>query len=179
VKCPNIAYHLVGAKKVQQVLVNKGVVEKYLSENDSALIRKTFTNIYSLENTSEGKETVRKGLENPEKYVLKPQREGGGNNFYGEDVGKKLKELPGEQLSAYILMERICPPPYKNALVRKAAVVEAEVVCELGIYGIFLSKGDNVIINKSGGHLLRTKTADTNEGGVAAGFAVIDSPVLY
>jgi glutathione synthase len=32
--------------------------------------------------------------------------------------------------------------------------------------------------NEAVGHLLRTKTADSNEGGVAAGFAVLDSPML-
>ena len=30
--------------------------------------------------------------ERPEEFVLKPQREGGGHNFYGQDVATKLKE---------------------------------------------------------------------------------------
>ena len=41
------------------------------------------------------------------------------------------------------------------------------------------SKGDEVVLNKAGGHLLRTKGSTVNEGGVAAGFAVIDSPLLF
>jgi glutathione synthase len=40
------------------------------------------------------------------------------------------------------------------------------------------SKGDVEFINEDGGHLLRTKTASSDEGGVAAGFAVLDSPYL-
>ncbi len=40
------------------------------------------------------------------------------------------------------------------------------------------SKGDEEFINEDGGHLLRTKTASSDEGGVAAGFAVLDSPYL-
>lgn len=46
-------------------------------------------------------------------------------------------------------------------------------------YSFFLSSdGDKEILNEEGGHLLRTKATTTREGGVAAGFAVIDSPLL-
>jgi glutathione synthase len=30
VKCPNVAYHLAGAKKVQQVLAQPNILEKYI-----------------------------------------------------------------------------------------------------------------------------------------------------
>ena len=33
-----------------------------------------------------GSVSVSRALEHPEKFVLKPQREGGGNNIYGEDI---------------------------------------------------------------------------------------------
>jgi hypothetical protein len=35
-----------------------------------------------------------------------------------------------------------------------------------------------VTLNEEVGHLVRTKTSSSNEGGVAAGFAVLDSPLL-
>jgi hypothetical protein len=35
-----------------------------------------------------------------------------------------------------------------------------------------------VRLNEEVGHLVRTKTSSSNEGGVAAGFAVLDSPLL-
>ena len=38
--------------------------------------------------------------------------------------------------------------------------------------------GEEVVMNECGGHLLRTKAATSDEGGVAAGFAVLDSPLL-
>jgi glutathione synthase len=38
--------------------------------------------------------------------------------------------------------------------------------------------GDTVTRNAHGGHLLRTKAATSDEGGVAAGFAVLDSVSL-
>lgn len=35
-----------------------------------------------------------------------------------------------------------------------------------------------VLLNAEAGHLVRTKSSSSNEGGVAAGFAVLDSPYL-
>ena len=51
---------------------------------------------------------LQQAQEQPDLFVLKPQREGGGNNLYGEDAVQKLKTRKG--LSAYILMQRIRPP---------------------------------------------------------------------
>lgn len=34
------------------------------------------------------------------------------------------------------------------------------------------------MLNQEAGYLLRTKSSDSDEGGVAAGFAVLDSPIL-
>lgn len=50
-----------------------------------------FTGLYSLDFNEEGEEAVKMALANPEKYVLKPQREGGGNNVYGTDIPNALK----------------------------------------------------------------------------------------
>ena len=44
----------------------------------------------------------------PDDYVLKPQREGGGNNLYGDQLQQRLRDPKG--LAAYILMQRIRPP---------------------------------------------------------------------
>jgi glutathione synthase len=38
--------------------------------------------------------------------------------------------------------------------------------------------GNKEVLNKEAGYLLRTKVADSNEGGVAAGYAVLDSLYL-
>ena len=50
----------------------------------------------------------------------------------------KLKSMSDKEISAHILMERIVPPPYRNVLVREAELIETDVVCELGIYGIWV-----------------------------------------
>jgi len=52
-------------------------------------------------------------------------------------------------------------------------------VSELGVYGYLLADGKgNVLQNVAGGHILRTKAEDVNEGGVAVGASVIDTPLL-
>jgi len=48
--CPNIAYHLAGTKKVQQVLAQPGVIEKFIAEEAAVeRIRKTFADQFSLD----------------------------------------------------------------------------------------------------------------------------------
>jgi hypothetical protein len=51
----------------------------------------------------------------PEDYVLKPQREGGGNNLYGEELRARLAE-GGDGLAAFVLMQRIKPPVNRCAV---------------------------------------------------------------
>ena len=117
-----------------------------------------------------------RAIANPDAFVLKPQREGGGNNLYGAELAAAL--AAGAGLSAYILMQRILPPPATAILLRNGEASEGEALSELGIYGTFVRVGARVLANAEAGHLVRTKTAASNEGGVAAGYAVLDSPYL-
>ena len=60
-------------------------------------------------------------------------------------------------------------------------MIQVDCLSELGVFGVFLTSGDEKrapLINKYGGYLLRVKPAAANEGGVAAGFAVLSSPRL-
>jgi len=48
--CPNIAYHLAGTKKVQQVLAQPGVVERFIDDADAVQrIRMTYADQFSLD----------------------------------------------------------------------------------------------------------------------------------
>jgi len=48
--CPNIAYHLAGTKKVQQVLAQPGVVERFIDDADAIQrIRMTYADQFSLD----------------------------------------------------------------------------------------------------------------------------------
>ena len=83
-----------------------------------------------------------------------------------------------EQRSAYILMQRIFPREKPAVLVRGGAPRAGPAVSELGVYSTYLrSAAGRVLLNKACGHLVRTKLSGTDEGGVAAGFAVLSSPL--
>eukprot|EP01024_Parvocaulis_polyphysoides_P041719 TRINITY_DN38292_c0_g1_i1.p1 TRINITY_DN38292_c0_g1~~TRINITY_DN38292_c0_g1_i1.p1 ORF type:complete len:387 (-),score=71.04 TRINITY_DN38292_c0_g1_i1:30-1058(-) len=180
-KCPSVAYQLVGAKKIQQDLAQPGVVERFLKNgSQAAQIRELFAGLWSLDNLQDTttKEIIQKAIDTPSDFVLKPQREGGGNNLYDEELRSRLQG-GGNGLAAFILMQRIKPPKNSAILVRRGEWMETDALSELGIYGTFVRKGeDDILLNSTAGHLIRTKASTSNEGGVAAGFAVLDSPML-
>ena len=64
-------------------------------------------------------------------------------------------------------------------LIRQGETTHCQAQCELGIYGIYVGYvGQEPIKNTYSGYLLRVKSDGTDEGGVAAGFAVLSSPSL-
>lgn len=179
IKCPSIQYHLVGTKKVQQVLCEEGVLEKYIENTDSVrLIRAMFANIYPLDKSEAGEKAYRLAMTEPTRFVLKPQREGGGNNVYGDDIPSHLTGMSRDEASAWILMDIIEPVASRNVLLRPASTPPARIVSELGIYGVIIGNEKEILLNEASGHCLRSKVSTAQEGGVAAGFGALDSPYL-
>lgn len=182
IKCPSIHYHLAGTKKVQQALAKPGILKRFIEDNakiDS--IKDIFTGLYSLDKGEEGEQAVKLAFSNPERYVLKPQREGGGNNVYGLDIPGALEKMNEDERSAWILMERIFPPLSRGYMIRPDGKMPPEIVdlvSELGIFGAIIGTKDKILYNKQVGHMLRTKLSSANEGGVAAGLGALDSPYL-
>lgn len=205
-KCPSLGYHLSGTKKVQQELARPGVLEKFFDGNDddSDMIqgmRDAFAGLYSLgdDAVEEDIDAVKDAISGSEgKYVLKPQREGGGYNFYGNDLVDKIKDnlkeyeesdsdgsngklVLGEDLAEFILMQRLFPPK-QTAVLLRAGIVEGkgESISELGCFGTILQSfdGETTLHNEYSGFLLRTKFENVDEGGVASGFATLSSPFL-
>lgn len=196
-KCPSLGYHLAGTKKVQQELARPGVVERFFpSDAEKSQVdnmRSAFAGLYSLggdDMTPEDITAVKECLEGKQgMYVLKPQREGGGYNFYGEELAEKLKSNIKQEggnlqlakvLAEYILMERLFPPEQRSVLLRNGKVEgSGESVSELGCYGTLVVAPDGKVAhNEYAGFLLRTKFSNVDEGGVASGFATLSSPYL-
>ncbi|PFX27980.1 Glutathione synthetase [Stylophora pistillata] len=110
VKCPTVAYQLMGTKKMQQVFAEPGVLERFLPNREAVdRVRATFTGLYTLDPES-----------------IKP----------------------------------------------------AEIISELGIFGIFLSRGDEIEVNKDGGFLLRSRPWDKLEVISLHGEGAYSSPYL-
>ena len=186
IKCPSILTQLAGCKKIQQVLATPDSphLERFLPDpHEAALVRRTFAPIYPLDLSPAGMQ-ARALATNPDtavRYVLKPQREGGGNNIYRKAIPDFLASMPESKWPAYILMEMIEPPSQRNTILRNGEVQTGGVICELGIYGVCLwSHKDGILpgANRTADYLLRTKGDQSEEGGVAAGFGAIDSVCL-
>jgi glutathione synthase len=194
-KCPSLGYHLAGTKKVQQELARPNVLERFFpTEPDKAsLLRTAFAGLYSLgdDATSVDLEAVQQVLNGQQdRFVLKPQREGGGFNFYGDRLLQKILEnvasspsgelTLGKKLGEYILMERLFPPQQRAILLRSGLVEgSGDSISELGCFGTIVVAPDGTVQhNQYAGFLLRTKFSNVDEGGVNAGFATLSSPYL-
>ncbi|ANB15487.1 glutathione synthase [Sugiyamaella lignohabitans] len=203
IKCPSVLTQLSGAKKIQQLLTDTPIFNRFAKFSKSTLedslvleakgtetidtkdfllkkILDTFVKIYPLDESERGLEARKLAFDSPEKFVLKPQREGGGNNVYRRNIPSFLTSIPKKNWGAYILMELIEPAENKNKILRMGEVYSGNVVSELGVFGGVLwdTKTGESYLNSNSDWLLRTKLETSDEGGVAAGFGCIDSVYL-
>lgn len=109
IKCPSLAVHLAGTKKIQQVLAQPSMVERFVSRHeDVQQLRSSFAGLYALEEDDEStKAVIDDAIRNPSSYVLKPQREGGGNNLWNNEMVDALKRMNKQERAAFILMKKI------------------------------------------------------------------------
>ncbi|KAG0145279.1 hypothetical protein CROQUDRAFT_64015 [Cronartium quercuum f. sp. fusiforme G11] len=203
INCPNLSTQLSGCKKIQQILTEPNVLidllelnnddnnEKFLNQSEIDEIISTWMPIYSL---NEG--TIQIALNSTQnssssKYVLKPQREGGGHNIYDQNIPNFIKKSNSNELKSYILMKLIkTPKGIQNVLIRpdsdlnnNESLKPVEVISELGVLGVCLYKTNDqnqleFIHNVEAGHILRTKNSESDEGGIAIGISCLDSPYL-
>ena len=77
-----------------------------------------------------------------------------------------------------MIMERINPPMIKSWMMKNGEIHEGVRLSELGLFSFLMidtSKQDDMLMyNENFGTLMRTKGSHSNEGGVNAGFEVID-----
>jgi glutathione synthase len=178
IKCPTVRSQLAGCKIVQEYLTHDNIIEKYITdENVSKTIRSTFASMFTFDNKQIRKKNIEILRQNVNGYVLKPNREGGGNNKYGDDILTVI-EKEDNHLDNYIAMEKILPPICTACLIKPNGkhLLNVECINEIGIYGTMVANVDTneEYINEVTGYLVRTKTTDTNEGGVATGYSVLD-----
>lgn len=183
IKAPDLKIQLAGSKKVQQLLTQDEILAKFIDDDASMKnLNKTFVKIYPLDDSELGKEGKKLALKSgsgKKQYVLKPQREGGGNNIYKEEIPKFLSKIDEKEWDSYVLMELIdVKANTENYIIRDGKISKEPVVSELGIYGTILFDEDSIRSNEYAGSLLRTKLNSSNEGGVVAGYGSVDSMCL-
>jgi len=210
IKCPSIPLQVAGSKKIQQTLMaTPGLLEHFLCDaktwgknnifqkEDLDQLRANWMEMWGLDDEGEPSNSggsvtasateerfgTRKARQLAPSIVLKPQREGGGNNVFKDDIPAFLDNLPPEKRAAWIAQGLITPPKDMGSLLLRSdeetrVATKAEVVSELGVFGWNLFHPIRGMKEKEVGWLLRTKSKDVNEGGVAAGFSVLDSILL-
>lgn len=198
IKCPSIDLHLCTMKKFQQHLCDHEKLEYTLGPTfkDLDLLKQLFTGCYSMEDY--GKEgaaindLVEEAIKNPHDYVLKPLKEGGGNNFFDSELKENLVSFKEDQdsiIKSYILMERIDAPMVEAVFVKEAKLSVNAALSELGIFSLFIydtslnrmeyhSPLDRFKCHTVFGQVLRSKLSHFNEGGIAAGYAHVDDTLL-
>ena len=176
---PDLRTHLSGTKKIQQVLTQPDILARFLSPDDAAQVTTSFALLAGLDDPIpfEGRTVpaFEAAIERPERFVLKPQREGGGFNFYGEAIKRALLGMNASERDAFVLMERLHPAARVADGLRAGQSWRGSVVSELGHFGVLFARGDDIRLNRGVGYLVRTKAADQDEGGISSGAGHLDS----
>ncbi|KAI5170784.1 glutathione synthase [Nematocida sp. LUAm3] len=155
---PDVSTQIVGLKCFQRLLAKDSFLERYI---DDKTIKNHFVSFLTINQYINGS--------HKKEYVLKPLHEGGGHNYFKEEVDIQIRKMTEQEQEEYFLMERIDGKTRKNSHLGKTP---DETIGEVGILGIFISSAP---CNESAGYILRTKYARDNEGGVCAGFGALDT----
>ncbi len=177
---------------LEDFLLNEKRGNERFTDEDVRIVRESWVEMWGLDDVANAdgggeEDGIQRALARAERLVLKPQREGGGNNVYRSSIPAFLDSLPVEERAAWIAMKLIEPPKgVGNYLVRagggaggaEGGAHKADVVSELGMFGWALFGEGKVKETESSGWLVRTKGRESDEGGVAVGFSVLDSVLL-
>ena len=184
IKVPDINTFLTTFKIFQYELSKPQILMHYchseLIIND---ILRFFGGIYNIRDMSPDniKELFSKIKAEPEKYILKPMKEGGGNNITGEKLKNIIPE-EGNEISDIIknsvIVEKIDSYEHEGLVIRNEKIELQNSISEYSIYGIILANENNIIINKNVSFLVRTKNKKSIEGGIIEGAGAVDIPCL-
>lgn len=194
IKAPSVDLQLLTFKKIQEALSKETTWLEFDCPTELDQIKHFFLDqMWGFEELDEQTQSIISHAKaHPELYVLKTQREGGGNNYFGDDIPKVLSEAESssslseesspQKLINYSLMRRINAKQYENTFLRNNHVFSGRCIAEIGIFGVVLvdttKTSSEILINEDTGLLMRTKGVETNEGGVYGGYAFIDFPYL-
>jgi glutathione synthase len=115
---------------MQAELTKPEVLRRYISDEEAKELESTYVKIWEFDTmTEEGyKELIDLIKQKPEAYMLKPNLEGGGNNFFGQDALNKLQTLSRDEARIYIVMEKIFTKGISNSIINAKGFTE--VICE-------------------------------------------------
>lgn len=115
---PPVSMELINEKRMQVELAKPEVLRKFVSEEDAVKLEKVFVKFWDFDSLSEEdyQNIINEIKIKPEAYILKPNLEGGSNNYFGLEALHKLEGLTRQQAKVYILMEKIESKSIVNAI---------------------------------------------------------------
>ena len=184
IKIPDINTFLTTFKIFQYELSKPQIMMHYCN-NDLLIndVLRFFGGIYYIKDMDQEKqkELFSQIKRDPNKYILKPMREGGGNNITGD----KLKELipeegnePNDLLKVSVIVDKIDAAVHESIVLKNEKINIQNSISEFSIYGIILTNENSLVMNKSVSFLVRTKNKDDTEGGIMEGAGAVDLPCL-
>lgn len=166
IKCPNIFLQLVNTKYFQYVMTKKDTWLKFgFSEADFEANSKVFPTIFSTTDFKDLEKLKTYILENGgyKSWVMKPQREGGGNNFFGEDIEQYVNSHPLEDLKSFIFQKRIDMVTNTGVMTNWECSHVREVDYEIGLFHCIVSDKNQIIFQTVGGMSVNVKKSALNE----------------
>ena len=179
IKCPDVFAQILNFKFFQYI-INKEQTWIHFGFDKQAYeaSRETFANIWIFKDFDFDKQTLLSFIQNNGGYnsfVLKPQREGGANNYFGLGIKEYIENHSESEIDSNILMERIKPTIRQGIYTNFKQVILADIISEIGLFSWSLSNETEVIGEGVSDYLTRSKKLGTDEGGIHTGFAFLDS----
>lgn len=178
VSVPSVTIQLANTKKIQQVLANIEVLQGFVDAAEAGQLLDTMVVMAPVDGPLQGSTARQVALSDPEAWVLKPSREGGGNNYFGQEMVQHLRDLSPEKAQAFILMEAIQQEPFRGIRLVNEEVHDSPCVTELGHFSYALYENDELVFEDVEGYLLRTKDVANREGLVLGGYSFLDAVAL-
>ncbi len=184
ISIPSARTQLANTKLIQLVLSRQAALERFVPASVAQRLARTCVAFCKLDEPVQisgcsvlGREEA---LRNPDSWVLKPHREGGGNNFFGDELVSKLQDMSQAQGAAYILMEKIRQPAFDSVRLVEGHPIAGRCVTELGFFSTaYFDPGSlDARFLRTDGYLLRTKDESMDEGLVLGGYSFLDSVAL-
>uniref|UniRef100_A0A914IAZ8 Glutathione synthetase n=1 Tax=Globodera rostochiensis TaxID=31243 RepID=A0A914IAZ8_GLORO len=189
IKAPTLVIGLTHTKRMQQVFTRPGMVEKFFNNPEEAhmaeAIRQVQTKAWAIgEDKDVTEDIIKKATENPQRYVLKSNecRPVPEKIFFNENIPKKLATMAPADRDFFYLTEKLRPMVVKNHFIRPnmEPALNVDATPELGIFGCLIGNMETGKVSyfSRTGHMMKTKLASVDEGGVWKGYSVYDSPYL-
>jgi glutathione synthase len=185
VSIPSARTQLANTKLIQLVLSQQSVLERFVAPDVAQRLARSCVAFSKLDQPLRGPDGVERlgrdvALANPDDWVLKPHREGGGNNFFGDQLVSQLKSMTQAEGAAYILMEKIRQPVFESVRLVDGVAIPCRCFTELGFFSTayYDAGASQPRFLNTDGYLLRTKDESMDEGLVLGGFSFLDTLAL-